>query len=259
MRSLRVLTSVACLVVAFPLASQAASFGTQRSQDVGNGRFGATLRRGVLTEHRGTSGVLSLNGDINARLIGRTHRVLGLRRRVEGLSLGGSVGQRTSFQLELIGRGNVSVGLSISRSASLPVFTVPVPVGPFTVTIEGAAAVTVSLGGSIGRSSGNLVVGLEGSAAVGGTVSVGFGVPGAQVGIEGALNLIRVSLPATATMRRSGVTFEVSFVVESGVTISVFAKVGFGPFSKKWTVDVPFLKFTFARRTFPIASRTVRA
>lgn len=259
MRSARVLTSVACLVMAFPLACEAASFGAQRQKDLGNGRFGATLRRGVFGEHRGSTGVLSCNADLNARLVGRNFRVLGLRRRVEGASLGGSVGQRTRFQLELIGRGNVSIGLSLSRSASVTVFTVPVPVGPFTVTIEGSAAVTVSVGGSIGRSSGNLTVGLEGSAAVGGSIGVGVGVPGAQVGVEGALNLIRAALPATCTMRRSGVTVEVSFLVESTVTISLFAKVGFGPFSKKWTVDVPFLRFTFARRTFPIASRTVRA
>lgn len=258
MRTVRVLTSVACLVAAFPLTCQAASFGAQRQKDLGNGRFGATVRRGVFGEHRSTTGVLSCNAGLNARLVGRNFRVLGLRRRVQALSLGGSVGSRTSFQLELSGRGNVSIGMSISRSASVTVFTIPVPVGPFTVTIEGSAAVTVSVGGSIARSNGNLVVGLEGSAAVGGTIGVGVGVPGAQVGVEGELNLIRVALPASCTMRRSGVTVEVSFVAESTVAISLFAKVGVGPFSKKWTVSVPFLKFTLARSTFPIASRTVR-
>lgn len=245
------------LLVSLPAVSDAATLSRASSRDLGNGRFGGSLRRSMVASHTGTSGSISCSTSLNARLLGRTYRVAGVVRRVNGARLGGRASTTRRFQLELIGRGTVSIGASISRSISIRTFEVPVPVGPFTVTVEGSAALTIALRGSVGAGSG-VSVGLEGSASIGGSVGVGVGVPGARVGVEGSLTLLRAALPATCTMRRTGVTFDVSFVLSSTVDVGVFAKVGVGPFSKKWTVDVPFLSFVIGERRYVVARTTVR-
>jgi hypothetical protein len=246
------------LLVSLPAVSEAATLSRASSRELGNRRFGGSLRRSVVASHAGTSGSISCSTTLNARLLGRTYRVAGVVRRVSGARLGGRASTTRRFQLELIGRGTVSIGASISRSISIRTFEVPVPVGPFTVTVEGSAGLTLSLRGSVGASRGSVSVGLEGSASIGGSVGVGVGVPGARVGVEGSLTLLRAALPASCTMRRGGVTVDVSFVVSSNVDVGVFAKVGVGPFSKKWTVDVPFLSFVIGERRYTIATRTLR-
>lgn len=246
------------LLVSLPAVGEAATLSRASSRDLGNRRFGGSLRRSMVASHTGTSGSISCNTSLNARLLGRTYRVAGVARRVRSVRLGANAGASRSFQLELLGRGSVSIGASISRSISIRTFEVPVPVGPFTVTVEGSAGLTLSLRGSVGASRGSVSVGLEGSASIGGSVGVGVGVPGARVGVEGSLTLLRAALPATCTMRRTGVTVDVAFVLSSNVDIGVFAKVGVGPFSKKWTVDVPFLSFVLAERRYTIARTTVR-
>jgi hypothetical protein len=257
--SLRTVVVALSLALLTPImGAKGAEVSRSNSRTVGNSRFGGSLNRSMFARHTGTRGTFACATAAYAKILGRTYRAARLARRVEGSALGSGANAAKFFQLEIIGRNGISIGVSFSHTYSVRTFEVPVPIGPFHPSIEGSVGLTIGIRGSIG-SQGIVSVGLEGSASIGGTVGIGVGVPGAKVGVEGELALIKASLPATCTMRRTGVTFDVSFVVESSVEIKLFAKVGVGPFSKKWTVDVPFLKFTFARRTFPIASSTVRA
>jgi hypothetical protein len=253
----RVMSAALCLVVLSAGAAHAANVTRSNVKDVGNSRFGGGLRRTVFASHSGTSGVIDCDAAVSGKILGRSYRVVTLSRRVEGRALGSGASATRRFQLELFGRGNISIGVSLSRNIDVATFRIPVPVGPFSVQIRGSVGTSLSVRAHIGD-AGIVQVGLEGSVAVGGTVGVGVGVPGARVGVEAQLSLLRGALPASCTMRRSGVTFDVAFVISSDVEVKLFAEVGFGPFKKKWTVDVPFLKFTFASRRYPVASLTVR-
>jgi hypothetical protein len=68
---------------------------------------------------------------------------------------------------------------------------------------------------------------------------------------------VKASLPATCAMRSTGLTYTVSLVLESSVEVKAFCQIGWGPLRKRWTVDVPMMKYTFAQRTFPITSATI--
>src|SRR5688572_27568463 len=109
---------------------------------------------------------------------------------------------------------------------------------------------TIELRGFVGAQGNSVVVGREASASIGGTLGVGIGPPGATIGVEGQLNLVKASLPATCSMRSTGVTYDVRFVLESSFEVKAFCKVGWGWFAKKWTVDVPMMKYTFGQRSF---------
>lgn len=254
---MRRLAAALCLLVLSAGAAHADSITRSNVKNVGNDRFGGGLRRTVFASHGGTTGTIDCDTALSGRILGNSYRVVTLSRRVTGTRLGSGASATRRFELSLLGRGNVTIGLSLTRSIDVRSFEVPVPVGPFNVGIEGSVGLSLSVRAHVGD-AGIVQVGLEGSAAVGGTVGIGVGVPGARVGVEGTLSLIRGALPASCTMRRTGVTFDVAFVVSSEVSIGLFVKLGFGPFSKKWTVDVPFLQFTLASRRFPVASTTVR-
>ena len=250
------LLAVAALVAPAALAETSSDY---RRVSVGNARFGAATTCSVIAGHTGGAGDVSARTTLTARLAGRSFRTFSLARRVAGTGLGAAARFRPTTTLEVIGR-TFTVEASVahlSHTFSVGGFEVPVPVGPFVVTVEGSVGASVSTGGFGSASAGQVAVGLSAGGSVGGTVGVGVGIPGARVGVEGALNLVEVGLPLTATLRRSSLTLDVKLTVSSSVQIRAFAKVGVGPFSKKWTVDVPFLRFTVGWQTWPIASRTI--
>ena len=239
-------------------AAQADSIARSGSKSVGNERFGARLSRTMVARHAGAGGALDCRTTVGARVLGRTLRVASLARRVEVRGLGGGPVTTQAFHVELLGGGRFRVGPRFQRAMEVARFEVPVPIGPFPVKLRGAVGSYIELRATVGLSGGNVQVGLEGSCAVGGRVGIGVGVPGATVGVEGHISLLKSALPATATLRRTGVTVDVAYVVSSEVDISLFAEVGFGPFKKTWRVKVPFLTFTFNARRFPLATLTVR-
>lgn len=256
MRTAVSLVGALALALASPTVAEAATTSRSSSRSFGNDRFGASVRRTATLTHAGASGAIAASTTVSARIAGSSHRVMTLARRVTGRVGGGQETRR--FQLELIGRGRVTVGLAVTRSISIRTFTVPVPVGPFPLSVRGSVGLTVGTRGSVTRRSDALSVGLEGSASVGGTVDLGVGVPGARAGVEGALSLVKAGLPATATLRRTGLTVDVALVLSSRVDVRLFARVGVGPLARTWKVDAPFLSFVFAERRQPVAQLTVR-
>jgi hypothetical protein len=225
-------------------------------QRVGNDRFGGALRRSVTATHAGANGALACESSVTGRILGHDLRVLTVLRRAEG-RLQGKARSYVRTRVELLGTGTITVPITLRRSVRVRTFAVPVPVGPFPITIEGQVGLTLEVGGHL-RDLGLVQVGLTGSATLGGTVGVGVGVPGAKVGVDGVLDLVKGELPATATFTRRDVTLDVRVVLSSGANIGAFVEVGFGPFKKKWRIRVPFLTFTFARRELPIAHAVVR-
>lgn len=252
------LNAVAAVLLLGSVAAADTTRTGSRTQSFGNDRWGTSVRRSMVAGHGGTTGRFDCSTTFDARLAGRRYRAAEVQRNASGQGLGGSARGFDRSKLTIANSASFTIGLTFTHNVSIATFATPVFIGPFMFNVQGQAGLTFEVRGFVGRQGDAVVVGREGSASIGGTLGVGLGPPGASIGVEGQLNLVKASLPATCSMRRTGVTYEVSFVLESSVEVKAFCQVGWGPFSKKWTVDVPFMKYTFGQRTYPISSGTLR-
>lgn len=231
-----------------------------RSKSMGNSKLSAVMTRSMLA--RASSSRLSNEATttVTVKVLGRSLRAFRTRRRV-GCTAPRSSRPRLfrSNEVELIGLGRLSVNLELSRS--FPVFhvEVPVPILWFTVTIEGDLGASLSLSANVpvGFRRGSASYTLSGSVGMAASLGVGAGIPGARVGVEGVLDLIKASLPFTTTLRASSVRYDVALVVESSASINLFAKAGWGPFSKKASVTV--FKWTLWETRLPLGRATLVA
>jgi hypothetical protein len=260
------LASLALLLLT-PLAHAAptpVSASHRSSRTVGSRWIGGELRRSVTARHSGDAARVEVVTEARLRLLTGNFPVFRLRETSAGERLESRPLLRRGTHIDLLG-GTTLLSVSKSlfqrsfkvKSVSFPVFAV----GPFPVTVDAelGAYLMVNRKRELAWGDGpQAITGFEGVVRLGGSVEVGPSIVVAKVGVRGELDIIKASLPATATLHVDMVAFDVRFVLESRAQAKAFARIGVGPFSREWALDVPFLTWTFFRREVPIAHRELR-
>jgi uncharacterized protein YraI len=236
---------------------------------VGSSNLGARVVRETVVSHDRRTSTISETCNFTGRLLGRTPRLGGLRTQVKSDNSTNRV-QTKFFKVEVLANEftvNVPLLKTFPWLKEKTLWTGPL--GPVRISLKVEAGLSVGLSPRVAAEGGGVSVGLQGSIAVFGTGDVGFDAGLVRAGVEGTLNVVEISLPATFTLRRRGVDFNVDFVISSNIGVGLYVIVGrkvkagfglFGPkvgFEEKFTLSIPFLQFTLAEVRIPVASGTV--
>jgi hypothetical protein len=261
---MRTLALLALLAFATPaLADPAATTARRSSQRVGSRWLGADFVQGVRARHDGRRAEAELFHEARLRLATSALPVFGIRERTAATDLHGRPLVTRGVRVSLLGMSSITVTQALwKKSLIIKKVTLPVAtVGPFPVTleVECGAYVQLRLRGEVAWKDGvSTAGGVEVMARIGGTARLATGVPGAKVGIKGELDILKVRTPAMVVLRVDSVTLDVRVIIESRAAIKLFAKVGIGPFSKEFTLTVPYLDWHFYRRELIVCREQVK-
>ncbi len=231
----------------------------RKERRVGNSKVGANFVREMVSRHASDAFTFATDNSVNVWVGSRRMRAFGLHREVAARNLSSSKPTLSRrFELTVLGRNSITFSRSLTRTFSVGVFEIPVPVGPIVASIEVRLASTVGVSATVPLSWGgsSTAVTFAGSAGVGGNLAVGAGIPGVKVGVFGDLTLIRATLPARTTFTSRTMNFDVDLVLSSDCSAGVFAQVGFGFLSKRFSKTL--VRFTLARTAIPIGSGIIR-
>lgn len=222
---------------------------------LGGNKLGASLIRQTTSRYDRDTASFETETSAEVSVLGRKKRVFRVQRGVEGRSLQENPKIDRSFSIELLGTNRISVSKQFTRSFYVTAFRVPVPVGPLVLDLKTSIGTTMNVGASFPlawSSRTGYGMNLYGSSGLGAKVSLERSVIVANAGVEARIDLIRATLPARTQLKLSGVDFDVSLVLGSHASVSVFAEVGISRFKKRFRVGVPFMSWNFAQRTIPI-------
>ncbi|MBL4849402.1 MAG: LysM peptidoglycan-binding domain-containing protein [Planctomycetes bacterium] len=223
---------------------------------IGGKNLGASLIRRSTSRFKADDSA-SFETETTARIsvLGRKLNVFRLQRGVEGRSIRTAPRIDRNFEVEILGQNRVSIGQSFTRSFYVTAFQIPVPVGPLVLDLKTSVGTTMDVGATFpfswnSRTGYGLV--LYGSAGLGAKVSLERSIIIANAGIEGRIDLINARVPAKTQLKLTGVDFDVSLVLSSHASISLFAEIGVSFFKRKFRVGVPFMSWYFGRKEIPI-------
>ena len=232
-----------------------------KTYTLGGEQLGASLSRRTTSRVDATSAEFATDTSAKVMVLKRSLRVFRLQRSVEGSRLTTSPRVDRSFALEVLGQNRITLGKKFTKSFYVTAARFPVPVGPVVLDLKTQVGGTLDVGASFPlawSSKTGYGMTLYGSAGLGGKVSLERSIVIANAGVEAKIDLINLTLPAQTQLKLRGVDFDVNLVLGSRVSVSAFAQVGLGPFKKRFTVAIPFLNFSFGRRTIPILHGELR-
>lgn len=231
-----------------PAPAAARSDSGRLDKRLGTERLNARL---VTSASASAGGAASVNHSLRLSAFGRSASALSLTDRLQARFLGtGPRLERRYFKVEV---GGLELTAPYLRK-TLPIIPrTPIgaiPLGPFMIVPELEVALSVELRRIHVVRRRSFESGVEGSVTLGGTLGTGLGIPGARVGVEAALDLVRASIPALVRFDAQGMHYSVYQDLESRLTARLFARAGFGVFGKTWSAELPFLRFRFAQQRF---------